>query len=112
MSTAGRAGPALLEVRGISKAFGHVHSLTDVDFDRLLLALRGAFALLAPDGTVEDLLEVEPDPSVRFNDAKCDPLGRAFAGTMAYDRRPPLAGSLFAVAPGVTGRPAVPWRWR
>jgi sugar lactone lactonase YvrE len=72
----------------------HVGAALPTDDDRLLLAVRGGFALLTADGTVEDLLEVEPDPSVRFNDAKCDPLGRAFAGTMAYDLRP-HAGRLY-----------------
>jgi sugar lactone lactonase YvrE len=77
----------------------HVGAALPTDGDRLLLAVRGGFALLAPDGTVEDLLEVEPDPSVRFNDAKCDPLGRAFAGTMAYDVRPG-AGRLYRLDAG------------
>lgn len=69
----------------------HVGAALPTDDDRLLLALRGGFGLLAPDGTVEELLEVEPDPAVRFNDAKCDPRGRAFAGTMAYALTPGAA---------------------
>jgi sugar lactone lactonase YvrE len=72
----------------------HVGAALPAGDARLLLALRGGFGLLHPDGTVEDLLTVEPDPAVRFNDAKCDPLGRAFAGTMAYDLRP-RAGRLY-----------------
>ena len=80
-----------LAVLGVGR---HVGAALPTRDDRLLLALRGGFALLAPGGTVEDLLEVEPDPAVRFNDAKCDPLGRAFAGTMAYDLTPG-AGRLY-----------------
>jgi sugar lactone lactonase YvrE len=72
----------------------HVGAALPTGDDRLLLALRDGFGLLAPDGGVEDLLEVEPDPALRFNDAKCDPRGRAFAGTMAYDMSPG-AGRLY-----------------
>jgi sugar lactone lactonase YvrE len=69
----------------------HVGAALPTADDRLLLALRDGFGVLAPDGTVEELLEVEPDPALRFNDAKCDPRGRAFAGTMAYETTPGAA---------------------
>lgn len=62
----------------------HVGAALPAADGRLLLAVREGFALLDPSGTAEPLLEVEPDPSMRFNDAKCDPHGRAFAGTMPY----------------------------
>jgi sugar lactone lactonase YvrE len=63
-----------------------------------LLAAGCGFAHLAPDGTVRVLAEPEREQRdiVRMNDAKCDPAGRLWAGSMAYDERPG-AGSLFRV---------------
>ena len=43
----------------------------------------------------------QPDPpagAVRMNDGKCDPAGRFWAGSMAYDARPG-AGSLYRLDP-------------
>jgi sugar lactone lactonase YvrE len=52
--------------------------------DKLLLALRSGFAWLDPDtGRVTHLTDPESDkPHTRFNDGKCDPRGRFWAGTM------------------------------
>ncbi len=52
--------------------------------DKLLLALRSGFAWLSPDtGQVKHLTDPESDkPHTRFNDGKCDPKGRFWAGTM------------------------------
>jgi sugar lactone lactonase YvrE len=63
-----------------------------------LLAAGSGFAHLATDGTVRILAEPEAEQRgvVRMNDAKCDPAGRLWAGSMAYDERPG-AGSLFRV---------------
>jgi sugar lactone lactonase YvrE len=63
-----------------------------------ILAAASGFAHLAPDGTVRVLAEAESGRRgvVRMNDAKCDPVGRLWAGSMAYDERPE-AGSLFRV---------------
>jgi sugar lactone lactonase YvrE len=71
--------------------------LADRDAGWLLAAASG-FAHLAPDGTVRVLAEPEADQRalVRMNDAKCDPAGRLWAGSMANDERPG-AGSLFRV---------------
>ena len=52
-----------------------------------LLAAGRGFRHLAPDDSVTTLLDVEP-PDVRMNDAACDPQGRFWAGSMAYDSRP------------------------
>lgn len=53
----------------------------------LVLAVEDGFAVL--DGASEEVELVAPvgadDPGIRFNDGACDPAGRFFAGTMAYD---------------------------
>ena len=52
--------------------------------DKLLVALRSGFAWLDPDtGRVTRIADPEADkPHTRFNDGKCDPRGRFWAGTM------------------------------
>jgi hypothetical protein len=56
-----------------------------------LCAAGRGFRYLAPDGTVTRLLDTEP-ADVRMNDAACDPQGRFWAGSMAYDQRAGAAG--------------------
>jgi NAD(P)-dependent dehydrogenase (short-subunit alcohol dehydrogenase family) len=54
----------------------------------LALALKDGFALREPDGVLALVASVTRDePGIRFNDGKCDPVGRFLAGTMAYDAR-------------------------
>jgi sugar lactone lactonase YvrE len=60
-----------------------------------VLATENRFVLLGPDLTEEARLPpVFPDPSVRMNDGGCDPQGRFYCGTMAYDSTPG-AGTLY-----------------
>jgi sugar lactone lactonase YvrE len=62
----------------------------------LLLALASGFARFV-DGKVETLAELPTqDPNLRLNDGKCDPAGRFWAGTTAYDGKTG-AGSLFCL---------------
>lgn len=71
----------------------------------------GGFVAAVRDGIAtvdgESLAVVAPiegdDPSTRMNDAKCDPSGRLWAGTMAFDFAPGRA-SLYAVERD--------WTWR
>jgi sugar lactone lactonase YvrE len=63
-----------------------------------VLALERAFALEDPDGTLHQLDPVV-EPGVRFNDGGCDPAGRFWCGTMAYEETPG-AGSMFRLEPG------------
>jgi sugar lactone lactonase YvrE len=51
-----------------------------------LLAAGRGFRHLAADDTVTTLVDTEP-ADVRMNDAACDPQGRLWAGSMAYDQR-------------------------
>jgi sugar lactone lactonase YvrE len=53
----------------------------------LLLARRNGFAMLERDGTVIDLVDVEPGRAEnRMNDGKCDPAGRFWAGSIVLDK--------------------------
>lgn len=66
----------------------------------LVVALQNGFAFLDEDtGKVTPIADPEADkPDNRFNDGKCDPEGRFWAGTMALDQRPG-AGALYVLHP-------------
>lgn len=67
----------------------HVGAALPAEGGGWLLATADGFRVLRTDGTSGLLLAVEDNrPELRFNDAKCDPAGRALAGTMRYDQRP------------------------
>jgi sugar lactone lactonase YvrE len=55
-------------------------------------------ALMDDDGEADMLCELVREDGIRLNDGGCDPQGRLWCGTMAYDARPG-AGSLFRVEP-------------
>ena len=78
----------------------HVGAALPAEEPGYLLAVRDGWAHLAEDGSVTAIESVlAGNPDVRFNDAKCDPVGRAFGGTMAYDPTPG-AGTLYRLDPG------------
>lgn len=61
----------------------------------LALAVREGFAALDEDGEETPLAAPLADrPDLRMNDGACDPAGRFWAGSMAYDSRP-AAGALY-----------------
>ena len=61
----------------------------------LVIAVERGFALLdAGAAQVRFLGELWADPDVRMNDGACDPQGRFYCGSMAYDESP-RRGSLF-----------------
>jgi sugar lactone lactonase YvrE len=67
-----------------------------------IAALADGFWAVADDGAVERLADVQSDrPDLRFNDGKCDPQGRFWAGTMALDHRAG-AGALYRLDPDLS----------
>jgi sugar lactone lactonase YvrE len=98
---------------------GHVGSVLPADDGGWLLVTGDGFARLDRQGTLQPLLDVIADrPELRFNDAKCDPWGRALAGTMRYDETAGSASLYRLEATGVVdpARPAArpagrPARW-
>jgi sugar lactone lactonase YvrE len=70
-----------------------------------LLADALGFTRLGSDGRVTPLLHMLAEhPHLRFNDAKCDPSGRAWAGTLAADMAP-RTGTLYRLDPGPVATP-------
>jgi sugar lactone lactonase YvrE len=63
-----------------------------------VLGVERGFALEEPDGTIVPLPEVWSDPGVRMNEGACDPDGRFYCGSMAYDESPGAA-SLYRLEP-------------
>jgi sugar lactone lactonase YvrE len=66
-----------------------------------VIGIERGFALEDPDGSVRPLDDVWSDPSVRMNEGGCDPDGRFYCGSMAYDQRPGAA-SLYRLDPDGT----------
>jgi sugar lactone lactonase YvrE len=65
----------------------------------MVAALERGFALIDPDGAVHALPEIWTDSTVRMNDGACDPDGRFYCGSMAYDAAPGR-GRLYRLDPG------------
>ena len=67
-----------------------------------VVALENGFALTdARFDTIDVLPPVFTDPAIRMNDGGCDPQGRFYCGTMAYDESSG-AGTLFRLDPDLT----------
>jgi sugar lactone lactonase YvrE len=90
---------------------GHIGAAVPRRDGGLVLCLGDGPALLDLDGTLRELgtyAEAEaiaggppaPGGGLRSNDAKADPAGRLWLGTMAYDEAPG-AGALYRLDPGV-----------
>jgi sugar lactone lactonase YvrE len=63
-----------------------------------VLGVERGFALEDPDGTITHLGDLWTDESVRMNEGGCDPDGRFYCGSMAYDKRQ-RAGALYRLDP-------------
>jgi sugar lactone lactonase YvrE len=63
-----------------------------------VLGVERGFALQDPDGTVTALHPVWADEGVRMNEGGCDPDGRFWCGSMAYDQSPGAA-SMYRLDP-------------
>ena len=82
-----------------------------------VIGVERGFALEAPDGTLTDLPELWSGDAVRMNEGGCDPDGRFYCGSMAYDKQPGAAalyrldpdGSVRVVLDGVTISNGMDW---
>jgi sugar lactone lactonase YvrE len=63
-----------------------------------VIGVERGFALEEADGTLRHLGELWSDTNVRMNEGGCDPDGRFYCGSMAYDQRPG-AGTLYRLDP-------------
>jgi sugar lactone lactonase YvrE len=63
-----------------------------------VFGIERGFALEEPDGTLTALGDVWADESVRMNEGGCDPDGRFYCGSMAYDKRAG-GGALYRLDP-------------
>lgn len=66
-----------------------------------VIGVERGFVLEEPDGSLRTLPEVWSDPGVRMNDGACDPDGRFYCGSMAYDKRPGAA-ALYRLDPDLS----------
>jgi sugar lactone lactonase YvrE len=63
-----------------------------------VIGVERGFALEEADGKIRHLGELWYDDNVRMNEGGCDPDGRFYCGSMAYDQRPG-AGALYRLDP-------------
>lgn len=63
-----------------------------------ILAIERGFAFEKTDGSLTRLGDLWSGDEVRMNEGGCDPDGRFYSGSMAYDKRPG-AGSLYRIDP-------------
>jgi sugar lactone lactonase YvrE len=71
--------------------------------DGAVIGVERGFVLEDADGTLTHLDELWTDDSVRMNEGGCNPDGRFYCGSMAYDQRPGAA-SLYRLDPDLSVR--------
>jgi sugar lactone lactonase YvrE len=82
-----------------------------------VIGVERGFALEDAAGMVTDLPTVWDDPGLRMNEGACDPQGRFYCGSMAYDRTPGAASlyrldtdhSVHCVLDGVSTSNGLDW---
>jgi sugar lactone lactonase YvrE len=82
-----------------------------------VLGVERGFALEDPDGTLTTLPELWSSPDIRMNEGGCDPHGRFYCGSMAYDQASGAAslyrlgpdGQVTVVLEGVTVSNGIDW---
>jgi sugar lactone lactonase YvrE len=81
---------------------GHVTGAVSCSRDgEVVLAAADGFWKLASDGSERQIAEVEVDePLIRINDAKCDRVGRFWAGTISVDLQPGAGGLCYLETDG------------
>ncbi|GIF00899.1 gluconolactonase [Paractinoplanes rishiriensis] len=84
-----------LERRHVGKVAAAVRPRRD---GGAVIGVARGFALEDPDGTVTALPQLWSEAGVRMNEGGCDPHGRFYCGSMAYDQSPGAA-SLYRLAP-------------
>jgi sugar lactone lactonase YvrE len=90
------------ETSVVCRTPSHVGAVAQRSTGGVLVALVDGFWVLAPDATTpRPFATRDPRPGIRFNDGKCDPLGRFIAGTMAYSEEEG-AGELLRLEPDGT----------
>jgi sugar lactone lactonase YvrE len=92
----GRIGSDGVERIGGVRIDRHLGAVAPVAGGGWVAAAGAGFALVGEDGSLEELAQPEADAGgrTRMNDGACDPQGRFWAGTMAYDETPG-AGTLY-----------------
>jgi len=82
-----------------------------------VVATERSFAVLDEDGVIDTLADLWSDATIRMNDGACDPQGRFFCGSMAYDAAA-RKGALYRLDPdrsvrvvrsGVTNSNGIDW---
>ena len=116
--------------RGTLDAEGALQKLSTITLDRdvgavapaedggYVVAAGQGYLQITPDGTVRELAQpAAAHPEVRMNDGACDPQGRFWAGTVAYDETPGAAslyrleldGSTTTMLTGLTISNGIGW---
>ncbi len=57
-----------------------------------VMGVERGFCLEETDGSLRRLEDIWPDTGIRMNEGGCDPAGRFYCGSMAYDQAPGAAG--------------------
>lgn len=71
-----------------------------------VIGVERGFRLEDADGTQTQFIEVWKDDDIRMNEGGCDPDGRFYCGSMAYDQRAG-AGTLYRLDPDYSVHPVV-----